>query len=795
VDFLSMFFGLTVSRTVAERPPEPDRVKTVSIGASMIVSPHVVDLSTEKRAVASRRPALDFGQRLAVWGHRLQEFFLPRLSSENRYLTFRPEKKPEFVTPRPVARAVVLPARAPMPPRRVLTAEPKFAFGLAMPEHWHRKLFAFVMVAIIVTLPLHAFTVYGGLVKSAETLAAQTHSALDQLKSAGSSAMRLDPDSDEKFTAAASTFAATRERLRGAVVTLAAFATGQDEKLDSGTRLLSAGESLSTAGAKISSAFDALETLSDAPVTDRVAKLSAALEEALPEIDSAVEELSGVDAEVLPKKYRATYGGLLDDLSTIRDEVKRFIGSTDMVMTMLGAHGKRRYLVLFQNDRELRPTGGFIGSFALMDLEDGEIMNMEVPEGGSYDLRGGLRERVAAPDQLRLVNPRWEFQDANWFADFPTSAKSLMWFYERGGGRTVDGVIAVTSSLMEEMLKVIGPIEMAEYGKTITADNFFIETQKSVELEYDKEENKPKQFIADMAPKVLARLMEGGSAKLMPLVNTLSGGLGGKRLQFFFRDSDEQGAASALGWTGELKPIDDADFLAVIDTNIAGGKTDGVIEEEILHESSVDAEGVIVNTVRVKRTHNGKKGELFTGIKNIDYMRVYVPSGSELLEAEGFEAPAAGYFLKDDTVKPSALLAAAEGTTSLHGPSGTRITSESGLTVFGNWVQLEPGESRTVRLTYRLPHRLASLVSSPETRFEKLKDLVGAYAPTAGLRLVVQKQPGTSGRAFTSVTRLSEGWKAVSAVPASAALSPSGSNYSGTLDRDIYLGLIVTKND
>jgi hypothetical protein len=83
----------------------------------------------------------------------------------------------------------------------------------------------------------------------------------------------------------------------------------------------------------------------------------------------------------------------------------------------------------------------------------------------------------------------------------------------------LDGVIAINDRLLEQLLRVTGPIEMPEYGKTLTADNVIFELQKSVELEYDKAENKPKKIIGDLMPKLLARLKGGSREDWLALLN------------------------------------------------------------------------------------------------------------------------------------------------------------------------------------------------------------------------------------------------------------------------------------
>ncbi len=800
------------------------RRKDVPIQPSHFVSPHVVDLSAfSKASLKGPRAKLDFWQKLSVW----TRVFKRRDRSHRSMVPFMPHKKVQRASiigflKLPFAMVALLFKRTPKIPRppapklaptktepeiRTIHGRPvpppvtiklsrktKPAFSFFPDAVWKRQVLAFAVIAILVTLPLQALLSYAGLLQRAGVIAADAQEAVGGLKDAGESALGGESAADA-FTRSAGAFASTRERVDDLTVRLAALLSGNGEKLSSGTKLLDAGEAIAKAGAELAAGLDAMQ-LSQETNAVKLAHMTNALEKALPHLENGVARLDDVSARSVPSEYRASFIRIREDVKSALEDLKRASSSSPTLLDAIGANGKRRYLVVFQNANELRPTGGFIGSFALMDLKDGKIEKMEIPAGGSYDLRGGFNRRIKAPEQLRLVNPRWEFQDANWFPDFPTSARSLMWFYEKSGGPTVDGVIAVTSGVMQELLRAVGPIEMPEYGKTITADNFLLETQKVVEIEYDRETNRPKQIITDMAPKLLKKLVDGGSSDLPKLASALGKALASKDIQVYFGDESAQQAADAFGWTGALRPTPGADYLAVIDTNIAGGKTDGVIDEFIRHETHFEDNGDIINTVTVTRAHRGKAGELFTGIKNIDYMRVYVPKGSTLLAAEGFQAPADGYFLpQDTTLQPSTILAAVEGPTTTDEASGTTIHNESDLTVFGNWIQLEPGETKTVKLRYRLPFRLADLTSAPESWTERLKATFGAYVPTAELKLIVQKQAGTSRRTLESRTLAPAGWSIRTSVPEEAKVEPGRLELKAPLDQDVFVGMVLVNRE
>lgn len=458
---------------------------------------------------------------------------------------------------------------------------------------------------------------------------------------------------------------------------------------------------------------------------------------------------------------------------------------------ILGYGQGKRYLVIFQNNNELRPTGGFIGSFALVDVLNGKIKKMEIPPEGSYALEGWLKENVIAPEPLHLVSSRWEFQDANWFPDFPASAEKMIWFYNKSGGPSVDGVIALTSDFFQNILKVFGPVEMPDYGKVINSENFDLEIQKAVEIEYDKKENKPKQIITDLAPKIIDKILASDSQQFAQLVDVLNKELTEKDLLFYFKDKEIQGAILNLGWAGEIKDTErESDYLMVVDTNIAGEKTDAVIHKQIHHLALIKDDGSIINQVTITKIHQGIKGEPFTGVRNVDYLRIYVPKGSVLLEAKGFEAPPQELFRKpEDYLKPDTDLAKIEGKILFDEVSGTAINTEFDKTVFGNWVQTDPGETKIVSFTYELPFKI-SFGESAKSRFDIIKENLGfAKKKTVFYNFFVQKQPGAKAEIISEV-KFPYNWQPVWRYPENLQIKDSAWLAHDELSVDHFYGAL-----
>lgn len=654
-----------------------------------------------------------------------------------------------------------------------------------------KKLLSFGALAFLFILPFQTFSYYESL-REAEKATLQTAEEAYANLSAGSmEIMSADfSGAADNFSEAARAFSRSGEeigQINSVVLNLLRTMPGEGEKLEAGEALIFAGEKLTLAGEKVlRSLADFSAAENDKKLTEKLKILRDYLSGVLPDVAAASDKVYSVKIRAVPEDKREVFQILQGKLPQLVSSMKNLISVSDLLIKFLGDGMDKRYLVIFQNPGEIRPTGGFIGSLALVDFDRGEIKNMEVPGGGSYDFQGSLKERIASPEPLQLIAARWQLHDANWFFDFPTSAQKIKWFYEKSGGPTVDGVIAVNADLIADLLAVVGPIEMPEYGKILTKENFIEEIQRAVEIEYDKVENKPKKVIGDMAPKLIAKLIAAEPKQFGEILTTLIRAQREKNILLYSVFPEIEHEIKNFGWGGEIKSVPEkADYLAVVNTNIAGQKTDRVIKQTVNLETDIVEGGYIKNRLTVTREHEGIKRELFTGVRNVDYLRVYVPMGSTLISATGFEAPPANLFEKPDSDYKMDMDLKNSGESSVDASSGTVISNESGKTVFGNWVQVDPGETATVTLEYILPFRL-SLPVSEKSWWDNFEEKLGRRKePNAVYQLLVQKQSGvlsnfTSSLSFPREWQLA--WQSGNVAKANAASTESESR----LDSDKF---------
>lgn len=643
-----------------------------------------------------------------------------------------------------------------------------------------RSLLRFATVSFMIPVLIFGLSfVQSQYERKGRVLGAST-AALSDLKSAAGSAFASEFSlTGSNFESANMNFAEARETIDGLGLGIGEVIAGLpiDTPLSAAENLTAAGENISLAGKDLSGMLEKIASPDES--ISFVQKLVGAEEDmksAAAHLSAASANLEKVDTKYIPEDMQGKIGLAKDVLPGISGNFEKFAEDYPLLLRMLGSDQTQKYLLLFENNSEMRATGGFIGTYGILDIKDGEIKSLTID--GIFNPDGQLREKIVPPMPIQKISAAWSMHDANWFADYPTSARKIALLYEKTGGPTVDGVIAITPETVKKLLAVTGPIEMPEYGATITADNFIAETQNQVENLYDQEENRPKKILSDLAPilldKVSGLIRHGGAEDLLTIIRIGEESLSEKHILIYHRDEAIETMLKKRGWGGEIIQSEKGDYLSVINSNINGYKTDAVIKESIKLETAIGEDGTVTNTVTINRKHLGGDADYdWYNRVNADYMRVYVPRGSVLLEASGNTVEEYSAPIDYSAFKTDPDIKAIEDTIRIDPESGTQIFEEAGKTVFGNWVYVSPKEEATVVYRYQLPFKID---------FEAWSENADAYSA------LVQKQPGSVGSDFEAFIRFPDKWQSVWKTEKLA----DGDAWRGTLSGDMIYGMIFT---
>jgi hypothetical protein len=405
-------------------------------------------------------------------------------------------------------------------------------------------------------------------------------------------------------------------------------------------------------------------------------------------------------------------------LPDLESSINFFIPLAASISEIGGVDSPKQWLVLYLNNAELRPGGGFIGVYGLLETHKGEIKNFSVQDVYEADaLVDGRTDYFVRPpqplvDYLGIWN--WYFRDANWSPDFATSAdfsRQLLRQQKAYAGQPVppiDGVIAITPEVAERVLAYIGPITVN--GIVFTADNVYDLLQFETQFGYAERGVSPderKELISLLTDAVVARLISLPISELPGLLNVVLDSFQDKHIGVRSYNEDVQRVLQNAGWAQVVSAPTRSDVLMVVDANLASLKSDPFVDREISYTVN-QRNGRSVARVEVNYIHRGSFSGLVTRYRT--FVRVYAPFGSELIKVEGN--------LENDVLNNPQ-----------RRPGRVVVESDLGMTSFGTFTSVEPGRIQKLVFEYYLPETVNELVAQNRYNLKVFKQMGTASFP------------------------------------------------------------------
>lgn len=451
-------------------------------------------------------------------------------------------------------------------------------------------------------------------------------------------------------------------------------------------------------------------------------------------------------SDLFPSSIQSSILSLQVLLRDVDEKITQYRPFLEALPSVLGKNDQHKVIAILQNPDELRPTGGFIGTLGKLSLDNGQIAEFYTDDVYNIDVKGLGREEFPAPQPIQdYANvPYWYLRDANWSPNFPTSAQQIKSIYEyESGDEGIDTVIALTPFIVEEFLRITGPIEVDDI--LFTHENLIDELQFRVEQEFWRiglTEQDRKIVINHLAQALKDRLYTLDKNTLSEVIQSLFEALDRNEILVYTTILDLQKEVENRGWAGEIAQ-NKSDFLYVVDANLGALKTDRLIDRSRSYTVEQVEDGRWKALLRLDYKNNGHFDYRTTRYRS--YVRVYVPIGSEFIRSTGFVKSDKSF----DYVKPDTY-------------------AEFDKTVFAGFISIEPGQSRFAVIEYYLPPWLQSEIK-----------LSNKY------ELFVQKQPGVDPYNFSST--ISSQANLFSFAPSSTSYKVIDENtlsFTDSIDRD-----------
>ncbi|MCA9308586.1 DUF4012 domain-containing protein, partial [candidate division WWE3 bacterium] len=475
---------------------------------------------------------------------------------------------------------------------------------------------------------------------------------------------------------------------------------------------------------------------------EKLANSKLYLREANNQLQLAIADYKGLNKAYIPDMYKDKVLEFENKLGRAEKALGLAEELTKELPDLLGVEGKRKYLVLFQNNNEIRPTGGFVGSYATLELEAGKIIKLEIDDvynpDGQIDIRK-IAVNPPAPIKDLLDEQVLHIRNANWNPSFPKSAQTIEDLFFRIDAREFDGVIAIDLYMLQNLLRVTGPVFITAYNEEITADNVYERTQFHSEFNYEEGSNQKRAFLTLLGSKLLETLFGLDKANVPNLLSTVESALNEKHLMIHLNNNSFNATLAKNNWNGALvtKP---GDYLYVVNSNLGGTKANYWVQENMDYKvSSKTRDGLLRAELVLTYTHTGTENKWPNG-PYTNYVRVLTKQGAKLTGAQIVTKNRSEELLKkfeEEAAKTTKVnktddendkyIITDEGILIQDVFADIIIAREDTLNSFEQAFTVNPQEIVEFKLEYDLPEQLSVTASNKD------------YA------LYWQKQPGTQG--------------------------------------------------
>lgn len=302
------------------------------------------------------------------------------------------------------------------------------------------------------------------------------------------------------------------------------------------------------------------------------------------------------------------------------------------------------YLLLFQNNMELRPTGGFIGSVGFLTFNEGKMVEFKIMD--VYSIDGQLKGHVEPPLPIRnyLSQPNWFLRDSNFDPDFALASQQAEFFIDKTLGTKIDGVIAVNLNLLNDLLEAVGPVTLTDFNnEVISKDNLFIKSQLYIQNNFFEGSTLKKDFLTSLSFALEKRFQE--NVPWFKVFQVVKNSLDNKSILIYVKSPDLQKEIEDLGWAGRVFSVNCllrpetclADYLHINEANLGVNKANYFVSKNTVIDKKINLNGQVITDITITY-ENQSLPRVLQGGTYSNYLRIFVPEGSTLLSVSFNEA-------------------------------------------------------------------------------------------------------------------------------------------------------------
>ncbi len=304
---------------------------------------------------------------------------------------------------------------------------------------------------------------------------------------------------------------------------------------------------------------------------------------------------------------------------------------------VLGFKSPQRYRVIMQNNMELRPTGGFMGSYLELVLDNGRLMDFSVSDIYEPDgqlIKGYVNQPQPIKDYLfDGQHPGWRLRDANWAVDFPEATKTIDWFFIKAGYPSADVYIAINLIPIIDIIRLIEPINIPDYNLQISTDNFYTITQYQAEHNFFPGSTQKQDFLNSVIKSLLIKLSSDWDSYFLNILDILFNNINQNQILISSNNKSLNRFLNKRQWDGSVlfNQCKDkycvSDFLYINEANLGVNKANCCIDRKV-ELSLYKDNNIFKHYLKIDYKNNNpkkKKPPVSWGDTYENYLRIYLP--------------------------------------------------------------------------------------------------------------------------------------------------------------------------
>ncbi len=414
---------------------------------------------------------------------------------------------------------------------------------------------------------------------------------------------------------------------------------GVEDLSQAGVLLSDAGVRLADAAADITEPTNQDQKLSDA--LERLRGVQELLRAGVASIDAASERVDRLDGERLVRPLGKARTDLSRRLPRFRERATDAQEALTSMITFAGGDGPRRYLVLSQNPDEVRPTGGFIGTYGVLSAVDGKLAlerydGIETWVNPRPDIVAGPAERGSP---LRFDTRLGQsLANVNTSPDWPQAAQLATRLWERGGEEPVQGVVTFTPAFLGRILRVVGAVAVEGYGETVTAANVVERLDFYTHGAAPAGAGGRKDFVAALAEAVMVKLFDAPASQWEGLAQAFGEAFGSREAMAWSTDAEVARVLAGRGWDGSV-PATTGDFVYPAEFEYAA-KQGRKLKRTYDHHVVLRPDGSARVTTTARVLNPAAPDPTYNPPETLAYVTMYGPAGGVFSrESDPFGVP------------------------------------------------------------------------------------------------------------------------------------------------------------